>query len=565
MRKLVLYITMLLLPCLSLGQTLNEIEEPQYKISFDLLEFNSEQNRLASKVLIQLSNGWKLLAKSNFSKESHARMEVTRGRNLKDVSIVWPEPVQIENDNLHYVDFVAIPIELDVVEADKQVGFDLVIDLSACGSSCIQRSHIMHIEVDDVRKYSNKPTALFSMELIRAMIFAFIGGVILNFMPCVLPVLSMKILSVLNSTRLSNKQIKRQFFATIIGICTSFFGLAAFTHFLKVTGEYAGLGLNFQQPEFIIFLVFGLVSFASNLNDRFFINTPKIVHRFANWHQDETKLLGSFFSGVFATLLATPCTAPFVGSAISFAMTYGGWEIYMIFATIGLGMSLPYIVLILFPKQIRMIPRPGKWMNILKKSLVIMVYLTVIWLLYVLFSLLDQKSVIIIFLLCLLLQFVLENKQSILKYSFVKIALIVLIVAAGFIMPKEIFEQDVSNAIEVKDTWQPYSQEKLEQHISEGKTVLVDVGAEWCVTCKLNKFVVLDNQFMLSYYQKHGVVTMRANYTAKNAEINALLKSYNQTGIPFDIVFSKKYPHGIVLPTILKTSDVIKAINKANP
>lgn len=399
--------------------------------------------------------------------------------------------------------------------------------------------------------------------LLHTVLIAFIGGMVLNIMPCVLPVLSIKLLSIINSAHKTSRFIRYQFLATSSGIILSFLALAAMTHFLKLSGEYAGLGLNFQQPEFIIFLIFGLLFFASNLSDRITIQIPHSLHSIMAKHADEGKLIGSFFAGVFATLIATPCTAPFVGSAISFALSYGWQEIYLIFACIGLGMSVPYLFLALNPKLITFIPKSGKWMVLVKRLLTMLVYLTIIWLLYILVSLLDLKAVIILFLICLLLQFIIENNQGMLKSAAMKLVICLAVIAAGFFLPQITSSNDRTRHLEARVVWQEFSYKALETNIADGKVVIVDVTADWCMTCKYNKFTVLDNEFMLGYYGDHDIVTLRANYTASSEEINNFLASYNQHGIPFDVVFSRKYPHGIILPPILKTSDVIKSIDRA--
>ena len=260
---------------------------------------------------------------------------------------------------------------------------------------------------------------------------AFIGGIILNVMPCVLPVLSIKLLSIISCGDRSERFVRYQFIAITCGIIFSFLMLASLTNVLKISGEYVGFGLNFQQPEFIIFLILVLLLFAGSLANRISFNIPEKVSNALIKYSDESKLFGSFLSGAFVTLVATPCTAPFVGSAISFALLYSSLEIYLIFLAIGFGMALPYIALILNPNLIKMLPKPGKWMVTIKKLLVIIVYLTVFWLIFILSKLLDQKAAILLFMTCLLFQFIVENKQWILQYTTIKLILCILVVAIG--------------------------------------------------------------------------------------------------------------------------------------
>ena len=186
-----------------------------------------------------------------------------------------------------------------------------------------------------------------------------------------------------------------------------------------------------------------------------------------------------------------------------------------------------------------------------------------LWLIFIISNLLDTKAAVILFMLSLLLKFFLENKQGLLKYGLIKIIVCVLIITGGFFLPKLTYKDDTLRQEEVLSVWKKFTLKKLNEYIAAGKIVLVDVSADWCVTCKYNKFVVLDNKYMLSYYKKHNIIVMRADYTSMNKEVSDYLESYNRRGRPFEVIYSKKYPRGIILPTILKTSDVIGGFDKA--
>lgn len=527
---------------LAAAEQIAEIIEPQYNISLKHLSYNNEKQQHEFLLSINLNKDWKLLARSKGSKQILSNIELNNNIRIKNISYQWPQPIEIANGDLVYYNKLLIPIK---VTSEKNVDLDWNINIAACNNDCILKSHDIH--------YHN------SHSIFYMLIIGFIGGVILNFMPCVLPVLSIKLLTIINSANYSRYQIRKQFLASISGIIFTFWVLALIAHSLKSSGEYFGLGLNFQEPSFLIFLVFSLIFYAAALQDKFIINLPISFQNKLIFDHEKRNIIGSFIAGIFATLLATPCIAPFIGSAISYALSCSNSTIYLIFSAIGIGMALPYILLFINTKLLAILPKPGKWMVTTKIFLSILIYATVVWLIYIIHNLLDNKSAIILFMLCLLLKFTLENRLTFKK----KIVALFVIIFAGFTIPNLAFKQDISHKQEVNQIWQPFSYAKLAHYIEAGNIVIVDVSADWCLTCKLNKFLVLDNEFMFSYYQKHNIVTLRADYTAKNPEAQKLLIEHKHPGIPLDIIYSNKTPHGQILPSILKTSDVINAIQKS--
>jgi suppressor for copper-sensitivity B len=554
-----IFIIYIFISLCSFAQPITKIDEVEYDLSFIAEGYDPQTQNLLSLIKINLKGNWKIFAKNKASEEIQTQILFENKENINSITIQWPTPIQLENKAFYYLETLEVPVVINVIDPNLNAELDLNIFISICDKSCVLKKHLIHLNVPTTNNLIIDRTSDF----FKILLIAFIGGILLNFMPCILPVLSIKILSVLNTEQKERKFIRYQFFATTIGIIISFIILAAIAIILKTSGNYAGLGLNFQQPEFIILLTLALVFFAASLANRININIPSNLNNLLIKYSDEGQLFGSFLAGVFATLLSTPCTAPFIGTAISFALLYNNLEIYSIFITIGLGMALPYLILTINPNLLRNFPRPGKWMLTIKKILAILVYLTVLWLMFILVNLLDQKSAIILFLCALLLQFLLENKQGILKFISIKLILCLAIVIAAFLLPKLNSHNDLLREQEINLVWKRFDQQQLAEYIAKDKVILVDVTADWCITCKYNKFMVLDNEYMLSYYLKNNIITMRADYTAASKEISNYLASYNQRGIPFDVVYSKKYPHGIILPPLLKTSDVLGAINKA--
>lgn len=338
---------------------------------------------------------------------------------------------------------------------------------------------------------------------------AFLGGLILNLMPCVLPVLSLKILSVVShGGKDSRRAIARNFGASAAGIVFSFWILAGFLGVLKSAGQAIGWGIQFQHPAFLIFLIISLLLFAVNLWGVFEIPLPRFIARsIPAKHEHEPTLLGHFLSGAFATLLATPCTAPFLGTAVGFALAQNTLGIFLVFTMIGLGLAFPYLLLAVSPRLFRRMPKPGAWMVTLKKVMALALGLTAVWLITVLFS--------------------------------------------------------VSFTPALDDGWQPFDEAMIAPAIAEGKIVVVDVTADWCLTCKANKKFVLEQDDIVDALSGPEILLLQADWTRRDEKISAYLQRHGRYGIPFDVVYGPNKPDGILLPELLSKKAITDALTDA--
>ena len=394
-----------------------------------------------------------------------------------------------------------------------------------------------------------------------ALLFALIGGLILNLMPCVLPVLSLKILSVVSHGGGEARLVRHSFFITALGIVFSFLVLACVTVALKHFGLALGWGVQFQQPAFLMFLILLLTFFAANLWGLFEIPLPRFLADRMNstYHP---KLAGDFATGAFATLLATPCSAPFLGTAISFALASGVAEIFAIFLMLGLGMSLPYLAVALFPKAAIMLPKPGAWMLRLRAILGFALASTALWLLWVMAAQITTAYAIGFGLLMTAIAFLLSLKKCGLKKSLIVIGVIEFCAVAlvlgisGALKPKA--------APEIDTQWLAFSQNALNADIAEGKTVFLDVTADWCLTCKANMKFTLSDEAVVARLFHTDIVAMQANWTNPDPVVTDLLHKYNRYGIPFNAVFGPSAPQGIILPELLTPTEVLDALNKAS-
>ena len=394
-----------------------------------------------------------------------------------------------------------------------------------------------------------------------ALMLALLGGFILNLMPCVLPVLSLKIFSAIGHGGGETALVRRSFLVTAAGILFSFFLLAGMTIGLKALGLSFGWGVQFQQPVFLTGLIVVLVLFAASLWDLLTITLPGwLSDRLGNaaWHP---KLAGDFATGAFATLLATPCTAPFLGTAIGFALASGPRDIVIIFAGLGLGMTIPYLLVAAFPRLATALPKPGPWMTYLRRALGVALLLTALWLVGILAAQITARLALLVA-LCMagiLLLLALRHAQVSRRLVLAGIALF-LAMALGETLIGSALPKDMAD---VERRWLPFSEHALAANIQEGKTVFVDVTADWCLTCKANQKFVLSRPEIEERLFHGRVIAMQANWTNPNPVIAAFLQKYGRFGIPFNAVFGPGAPDGIVLPELLSRDSILDAIDKA--
>jgi suppressor for copper-sensitivity B len=348
---------------------------------------------------------------------------------------------------------------------------------------------------------------------IQIALIAFLGGLILNLMPCVLPVLSLKILSVLshggkNQGQKGRNDIFNNFSASAFGILITFWLMAGTLAALKATGQAVGWGIQFQNPVFLSFLIVIVLIFAANMWGLFDIPLPRFIARnIPARHEHEPTLVGHFMSGVFATLLATPCTAPFLGTAVGFALARSAPEIFSVFSMIGLGFAAPYLLLAVSPGLFRFLPKPGQWMVTLKKVLSLALVLTALWLASVLFAITSTPA--------------------------------------------------------LDEGWQPFDETLIAPAVKEGKVVIVDITADWCLTCKANKRLVLEQDDVVEALSGPEILRLQADWTQRDANISAFMEKYGRYGIPFDIVYGSAAPEGIPLPELLSKKAILDAVAEA--
>ncbi|WMT63770.1 protein-disulfide reductase DsbD family protein [Enterobacter kobei] len=397
----------------------------------------------------------------------------------------------------------------------------------------------------------------------KMVLFALLGGLILNLMPCVLPVMGMKLNSILQAGS-DRRVIRLRFLATSAGILTSFMLLAAMVTGLKLAGASLGWGIQFQNPWFIGLMVTVTFLFALNLFGTFEMLLPSAATgRLAT--AGGAGLGGSFCEGMFATLLATPCSAPFLGTAVAFALGAPLHALWLIFLMLGVGMSLPWLFVALVPKTAMLLPKPGRWMNTLKAILGLMMLASSLWLATLLslhLGAMVSQIVVLVLIVVALVLFTLKGQTSSPLFWIVVIALS----AFGGYQLRGVFTSSPdAPAQHIAETipWQPLSEDAIQQALSQGKRVFVDISADWCVTCKVNEHRVLNQPDIIAALSQPDVVALRSDWSQPSVFIADFLAKRNRYAIPFNAVYGPGLPEGEILSPLLDKRTLVTTLNNA--
>jgi thiol:disulfide interchange protein len=398
------------------------------------------------------------------------------------------------------------------------------------------------------------PDATSPPWLPQVLLLALLGGVILNLMPCVFPVLSIKVMSLAKADR---ERLPLHGWAYTLGIVLCFLFFAGILLLARAGGQAIGWGFQLQSPLLIATLAYLFFVLGLSLS-----GTLQIGTRWMGAGQSLTQksgLSGSFFTGVLAAVVASPCTAPFMGAALGFALTQPATVSLGVFAALGLGMALPLLLLCYSPTLVRYLPQPGPWMDTLKQFLAFPLYLTAIWLLWVLGRQAGTDAIIAVCTGALAIIFatwLLKRPATAGWRKGVRHALVLSAWAIALIIPWQMINQEPEPV-----RWQAYSPERLTQLRSEGRPVFINLTADWCLTCLANERMTLNTRVVEEAFDAHQVVTLKGDWTNQDPQISALLDQYGRSGVPLYLW----YPAGHsgpaqVLPQILRRETLLNVI-----
>mgnify|MGYP002716871524 CR=1 FL=1 len=404
-----------------------------------------------------------------------------------------------------------------------------------------------------------------------AILLALVGGVILNLMPCVFPVLSIKALSLVSHANQSATQIRAHGLMYTLGVLVSFALLALLLILLKAGGAQIGWGFQFQSPLFVLLVAYLMFAVGLSLSGVFFIGGS--VAGVGSSLTEKPGYGGSFFTGVLATLVATPCTAPFMAAALGYALAQPAVKLLAIFLSLGLGLALPYLLLTCWPRLQRWLPKPGAWMELAKQVLAFPMYAAAIWLVWVLVQQAGVNAVVTALGGMLLIAIaawlynataVANGRARLIGNSFA----LVLILAAlyvGYVGVNQLASGEFKKAENVADkNWEAFSDERLAQLLAEGKPVFLNFTASWCISCLVNERVALSDESVKDAFEKEGIVYLKGDWTNRDQSITRFLQKFNRSGVPLYVFYPAGKPEQpMELPQILTPSMVITAVTQA--
>ena len=516
--------------------------------------------------------------------------------------IIWPTPIQFETAGIASQGYegevyLRVPISVsDQFSSETPVTLEAAVMWLECADICIPGEATLALkmninpqaalvqgapwdewhsleEANDemMPPMKNKGIVVFDdhtpTTIYAALVMAFLGGLILNLMPCVFPVLGIKILGFVNQSGEDERAIRAHGLVFTAGVLVSFWLLVSVLLVLREAGEQLGWGFQLQNPLFIAFLIIVFFLFSLNLLGvfEFGLSLTSVGSNLSN----QNGLQGAFFSGALTTIVATPCTAPFMSGAIGFALNQPYLIAITIFTSIATGLATPYLLLSFFPKWIEYLPRPGAWMDTLKQFFAFPMLATVLWLLWVFGGQTGVNQVSMMLGTLILLSF---STWILGSFAHAGRTTLCRSIAYGVVIFLTFFGLSIAYKATQPDSpstmaWEKFSMERVHHLRQEGKQVYIDFTAKWCTQCLSNKKLVFDSPGsakVIETFEETNTVAMKADWTIRDPAITAALQSFGRAGVPFNVIYPadlEKDP--IILPTILTQQIVIDALHLA--
>lgn len=409
--------------------------------------------------------------------------------------------------------------------------------------------------------------------LLMVMLFALAGGLFLNLMPCVFPVLSLKVLSFASKGQAAHSEQRGHGLAYTAGIIVTFMALASVLLALRAGGEAVGWAFQLQSPWFVAILIYLFFTMALSLSGVFEFGTS--LMGVGDQLTKKSGYKGSFFTGVLATAVASPCTAPFMGAALGFALSQSWFVAMIVFASLGLGMALPFLILSFSPGLLKYMPKPGAWMNTFKEFMAFPMYATVLWLLWVLGMQVGVNGMAIVVASCLSIAFglwLLRQRATAGPFWSNVNALVcaIAIVGAFWALRSPTFLAHQGSAVagvsameaHEEVNYEPFSAAKLAELQSQGKPVFINMTAAWCITCLANEQTTLSTARVSQALIDNDITYLKGDWTNQDPEISHILDQFNRPSVPLYLLYPGNGAEPVILPQILTPSIVVDAFNK---
>jgi thiol:disulfide interchange protein len=402
----------------------------------------------------------------------------------------------------------------------------------------------------------------------RIVSFAFFGGLILNLMPCVFPVLFLKGLALVNSGNEEKHKLRAHGLVYTVGILVSFWALVALLLALRAAGATLGWGFQFQSPVFLSLMAALLFFLGLSLAGQFEIGLT--LTSAGGSLAAKQGYAGSFFTGVLAVVVATPCTAPFMGAAIGYALAQPAAVTFAVFTALALGLAAPYVALTLQPAWTRVLPKPGVWMDILKQAVSVPIFGTVIWLSWVVAQAYGANlllALLTIFLLLAIAGWFLGRWPAKRWATALATLILLIVVAACVVAPKQFASAPSSTSAQppaggaaAGSAWQPWSADAVQHALAAGQPVFVDFTASWCLSCQVNERVALDRPEVAQAFAAANVLLLRADWTREDPAITQALTNLGRSGVPVYALYTPGQSTPQLLPQVLTPGIVTDAL-----
>lgn len=403
------------------------------------------------------------------------------------------------------------------------------------------------------------------MSLLAAMLLALAGGIILNLMPCVFPVLSIKALALIRHGAHADRNTRLHGLAYTVGIILSFLLLAGLLLLFRAGGAQVGWGFQFQAPGFVLAMAWLMFTIGLSLSGVFTLGNS--VAGLGGGLADKSGYSGSFFTGVLATIVATPCTAPFMGVAIAYALAQPALHLILVFASLGLGLALPYLLLSNWPLLQRCLPRPGLWMERLKQAFAFPMYATALWLAWVLVLQAGTDSLLIVFggmLVIAIAAWLFDSTRHFAtsKRRIATLLALALVIGAylfGYLgLKPQVPAAQGASKESAGQHWETYSEARLQALRAEGKPVFLNFTAAWCITCLANERVALNKDKVIDAFREQGITYLKGDWTNQDAAITRKLAEFGRSGVPLYVYYpAGQHAQAVVLPQLLTPEIVL--------
>ena len=393
-------------------------------------------------------------------------------------------------------------------------------------------------------------TPVESLSLAAALLFALLGGLLLNAMPCVFPVLSLKALAISRKAQTELSAVRKQGLAYLAGVLVSFVALGGLMIALKGAGETLGWGFQLQSPAFVVAML--IIFFLLGLSLIGMFHLPMLMGNAAGEAEQKDSTKGSFLTGVLAVLVATPCAVPFMAPAVGYAFAQPAMITLLIMLALGVGLALPYLLLAWFPALHRKLPKPGAWMNSFKEFMAFPMFASSAWLLWVLAQQVSLDSLALVLFSLVGIAFFIWWKKK-----WLAILLVGFTIAAIY----------MASCCDAKDAYkelsEPFTPQRLSELRAQGKPVFVNATAAWCITCKVNERIALRDPKIAEAFKAQGITYLLADWTNRDDGITGWLESYGRSGVPLYVYYPADGEQEIVLPQLLSTATVLDVISNA--